>query len=176
MKLDRFLADLGSEKGAPGGGAAAALTGSAAAALVEMTARLNDKRLKNSSGAASRAAVLRKSLRGLIEKDARAFKQIQKIYKIRKAKPAAWQNALKGGARPPLAICEACAAAADLARKEKNRTSLWLESDRREALILLSAAFRSAVLNVEVNLKHIEDRRFNEAARLKLRALGRHVR
>jgi formiminotetrahydrofolate cyclodeaminase len=176
LTLDRFLADLGSKKGAPGGGAAAALTGSIGAALVEMTARLNDARLKKSSGASTKAQTLRKSLRALMAADARAFARIQKIYKVRREKPGAWQKALKGGAKPPLAIARSCAAAANLARGEKSRTSAWLESDRAEALILLQAAFRAAELNVEVNLRLIEDKRFNQLTRLELKRLSRDVR
>lgn len=176
MKLERFLSDLGSAKGAPGGGAAAALAGSMGAALVEMTARLNDKRLGKSSGTASKASSLRKKLYSLIAEDERAFAAIQKAWPARKTKVSVWQSALKKGTQPPTAVAEACAAAALLAKKEQSRTSAWLESDRREALILLGAAFDSAVLNVEVNLKSLEDARFNASARQNLARLEKDVR
>lgn len=157
MKLTQFLSDLGSKKGAPGGGAAAAVTGALGAALVEMTGRLNDARVQSSSGAAKKSEALRIQLHSLIARDARAFLHIQKIYKIRKSKPAQWQAALRNGAAVPLKICQICADAAVLAKKEKSRTSAWLESDRLEALILLGAAFRAAELNVEINLKEMWD-------------------
>ena len=158
MKLEFFLQELGSIKGAPGGGAAAALTGATGAALAEMVARLNDKRAGASSGTAAKAAALRKKLHRLIAEDAEAFEQIQKAYALRKKKPAVWQRALKNGAKPPLEICGACVVAAQLAAKEKPRTSRWLESDRREALLLLRAAFDAAKLNVDINLKEISGR------------------
>ena len=167
MKLSRFLAELGSRKGAPGGGAAAALVAATGAALVEMTARLNDKRLKHCSGNAAKAAELRVRLFGLIAKDTAAFQKIQKNYSERKKKPALWQDALKTGVQPPLSICENSAEAARLAKKEAPRTSAWLESDRREALILLRAAFDSAKLNVDINLKSIQNRTFVRAAQRK---------
>ena len=157
MRLDRFLAELGSKKGAPGGGAAAALTGASGAALVEMVARLNDKRSKRASGSAEKAASMRVKMLGLIVKDVKAFGRIQKLYRVRKDKKGAWTDALKAGALVPLDICACCASAARLAVKEKPRTSAWLESDRREALILLRAGFQSAALNVAVNLKGLTD-------------------
>jgi methenyltetrahydrofolate cyclohydrolase len=169
LNLERFLVELGSQKGAPGGGAGAALTGATGAALVEMTARLNDKRLKKSSGNALRAAKLRVKMHGLIAQDVKAFERIQKIYGKRRAKPALWQSALKSGAKAPLEIAKAAASAAALAKKEKSRTSRWLESDRREALILLRAAFDGARLNVEINLKEVRDAAFNKRARGKLK-------
>ena len=155
MRLAVFLKELGSKKGAPGGGAAAALTGAAGAALIEMVARLNDSRQGAASKTVSRAAAARNRLLGLMTKDARAFGRIQKFYKLRHAKKAAWQKALKSGASVPLQMAEICAGAMALVRTEKSRTSRWLESDRREAAILLRAAFEAANLNVEVNLKEI---------------------
>ena len=169
MKLEDFLNDLGSKKGAPGGGAAAALTGAAGAALVEMTSRLNDARQARSSGNAVRAAALRKKLQGMILKDAKAFDRIKSAYKSRKTKPALWQKALKAGAEPPLRICELCATTAVLAKNEKSRTSPWLESDRKESLILLEAAFRAAELNVEINLKGLKDGAYGARTRKKIR-------
>ena len=169
QKLKDFLADLGSKKPTPGGGAASALTGSSGAALVEMVARLNDARTKKNSGTADLALGLRKKLQGLIRKDARAFEKVRTAYKTRDNKQAKWQSALKGAARSPLEICESCRAAAALARREAPRTSRWLESDRREALILLRAAFESARLNVEINLKGIDDKAFVRSCKRRLR-------
>jgi len=170
LSLAQFLAQLGSSKGAPGGGAAAALTGASGAALVEMTARLNDQRLKSSSGNAAKAAVLRTKLFGLMARDAAAFERIQKVHRFRKINRAVWQAALKNGALVPLQIAEACAAASVLAKKEKPRSSVWLESDRREALIFLRAAFEGAKLNVDVNLKEMKDRVFVHRVQKRLKA------
>lgn len=176
MKLADFLQALGSSSGTPGGGAAAALTGACAAALVEMTARLNDKRLKQTSGTFRKAATLRRRLQALIASDERAFRAIQKAYPSRKTRPQTWQSALKKGVQPPLAIAEACGVVAQLAKSERARTSAWLESDRREALVLSAAAFDAAVLNVEVNLKEITDGSLARSIRGRLSRSSRHVR
>lgn len=170
MKLEKFLLELGSSKGSPGGGAAAALTGALGAALVEMTSRLNDKRLKNSLGRAAQAALFRKKLYALIEKDQAAFRRIQKAHPGRKKDPVSWKGALRNGAAVPMAICQTCTQAAQLAKKERSRTSAWLESDRREALVLLRAAFDSAKLNVEINLKGLSNPTLKAQTKRKLRA------
>ena len=169
QKLKDFLKELGSKKGAPGGGAAAALAASAGAALVEMVARLNDARFKKTSGSAAQASLLRKRMQGMMQKDARAFKKIKAAYKTRVRQPHAWQRALKEGAETPFEICESSRKAAHLAEKEKSRTSDWLESDRLEALVLLRAAFESARLNVEINLREIKDTAFVNSMKGKLR-------
>ena len=175
MRLDAFLEALGSKKGAPGGGAAAALTGATGVALVEMISRLNDVRHGHSSRAAQKAAALRREFQSLIGKDAKAFEKIKKIYKDHKKKPAAWQSALKNGAGVPLLICEACVQATALAQKERARTSAWLESDRKESIILLQAAFESAVLNIEINLKGITDKAFNARAKKRISQCRRQL-
>jgi methenyltetrahydrofolate cyclohydrolase len=169
LKLAVFLADLGSSRGAPGGGAAAALVGAAGAALVEMTSRLNDKRLKNSSGSAAKASVLRARLFKLITEDASAFKKIQALWPKRKEKPSDWQAALKNGAAVPMRICQASWEGSRLADAEKSRTGRWLESDRKEARILFRAAFDSAKLNVEINLKEMTDASFKKRVRREMR-------
>ena len=167
--LGSFLRLLGSQAGAPGGGAAAALTGAGGAAILEMVSRLNDKRLGRSSGTTKKAVRLRIRVQKLIAADAQAFGRIQKAYRLRAKKKALWQKALKAGARPPLLICESCASAATLVKNERRRTSAWLESDRKEALILLRAAYDSARLNVEVNLKEMRDRAYKNRLKRKLK-------
>ena len=168
MKLKDFLSALGSKNGAPGGGAAAALTGACGAGLVEMVSRLNDSRKGTVSPAAARLSGVRKKLQALISKDAQAFGRIHALYKVRQEKKAAWQSALKAGAKPPLEIGGLCIEAARLSKNEKPRTSAWLQSDLREALILLEAAYRGAKLNVEINLKEINDAAFLKPTRRKL--------
>ncbi len=157
------------------GGAAAARTAAIGAELLEMIARLNDVRLKRSSGSARKARSFQKKFKALVAQDSKAFAVIKKAHKFRAKKPNAWQAALKNGANPPLAICENCANAANLAKSEKPRTSEWLESDRREALILLRAAFESAKLNVDINLKGIRDRAFVKRAQGKIKKWRRSL-
>jgi formiminotetrahydrofolate cyclodeaminase len=114
-------------------------------------------------------------LRRLIAEDARAFERIRGAYKLRKVRTGAWQSALKNGSKPPMRLCRLCLAAAALAKKERARTSAWLESDRREGVILLRAAFEAGVLNVLVNLKGLRDRTYAGRTRRKLRQWRRKL-
>ncbi len=174
MKLDRFLSNLGAHKNGFGGGAAAALTGATGMALVEMAARLNDKRLKKTSGAAKKAESIRKSFQKLIWEDAKAFERIQKAYKSREAKPSDWQKALKSGVQPPLKIAQLAYEGWLLIKNERARTSKWLMSDLMEAFLLLDAVYGSALLNADANLKGIEDQSFNSNIQKKLKKSALH--
>ena len=174
MKLDRFLADLGSHKNGFGGGAAAALTGATGMALVEMAARLNDKRLKSSSGIAKKSEKIRRSFQTLILEDAKAFGRIQKAYKSRETKSSDWQKALKNGVKPPLKTAQLAYEGWLLIKKERARTSQWLMSDLMEAFLLLDVTYGSAILNVDANLKGIQDRAFNAGIDKKLKQSAVH--
>ena len=174
MKLDRFLADLGSHKNGFGGGAAAALTGATGMALVEMAARLNDKRLKSSSGIAKKAEKIRRSFQKLISEDVKAFSRIQKAYKFREAKPSDWQKALKNGVKPPFKTAQLAYEGWLLINKERSRTSKWLMSDLMEAFLLLDVTYGAALLNVDANLKGIQDPVFNAAIENKLKKSAVH--
>ena len=175
LPLKVFLTQLGSQKGAPGGGAAAALTGATGYGLIEMVSRINDAKAKHPSGSASRAESARRALQGLIQKDADVFKNIQKAWKVRRSKKLLWQSALKKGVAIPLRTAEICAHAAGLFLKEYPRTSVWLSSDLKEARILLRAAFDAAELNVEINLKEISDKGFCAQTRGKIKKWRRKL-
>ena len=174
MKLDAFLADLGSSKGAPGGGAAAALTGATGAALIEMVARLNDKRLNKTSGTVKKAEALRKAFQKLIVQDAKAFELIQKAYKLRQEKPAVWQKALRNGVKPPVEIARLAREGWLLIQKERPRTSKWLISDLMESFLFLDVVYGSAILNADANLKSINDNVFCISIEKKLKSYEIH--
>ena len=169
--LSSFLNDLGSSSVSPGGGSAAALAAAIGTALIEMVAGINEKKKQEAGGPPKRRRVfdrrqeikkaqrLRKELTTLITKDTLVFKEISKYFKEGKTS-SRYQKALKIGASVPLKICQLAGEAAKLGVLEKNRTSRWLYSDLKEALILLQAAFLSARLNVEINLKDISDKPF----------------
>lgn len=157
------------------GGAAAALTAAIGSELVQMIASLNDVRLKRSSGSAQKALALQKKFKALVAEDSKAFAAIKKAYKYRAKKPGVLQAALKKGAQPPLRICGHCAEAGALIKKEAPRTSHWLEGDRKEAKILITAAFASANLSVEANLRMIDDRGFRNSIRKKVKAWQRSL-
>lgn len=170
--LEDFLNDLSSERGAPGGGAAAALAGALGVSLLEMTVRINARRAKGAGKKGLEHKVkwlsgARRSLLSLMAKDAEVFEKIAELYR-KKEKGPAWQGALKKGAVVPYQIAEIVSGAGDILPDEASRTSAWLFSDLKESALLLSAAFDSAALNVEVNLKEIRDNRLVRGMRKNL--------
>ncbi len=172
-----FLDELGSESPAPGGGAAAAMTAALGAGLLEMASRLNAKRIEKKSGSPDpgaparigEAEKIRHRLLELASLDAAAFEEIaRRSAESREGAP--YREALKNGASVPLEICGLAARALELCADERPRTGKWLVSDVLEAAILFDAALRSARLNVEVNLKELDDELFVREATSRLDA------
>lgn len=179
FKLSSFLKELGSASSSPGGGTAAGLCGALGTALIEMVARINEQRIsKKNAGAQDPEANqrihflnrARLQFEELMTLDCQAFLEITKLYK-EKAEATHYQAALKKGASAPFAIAELAAKTLDLGIAELPRTSPWLISDLTEASILLPAAFYSARLSVEINLKSIDDATFVKDMRQKLLSL-----
>ncbi len=159
-KLADFLDLLGSKAVSPGGGTAAALTAATGIALIEMVSAING------SGTAP-LKVLRRRMESLMDEDAKYFLKLSALYK-KKVKGSALQEALKKCAQAPMLVCEGSFRSARLAQAERSRTGRWLKSDLVEASILLEAAFQSAKLNVEANLRFIDDRKYVEGIRGKI--------
>lgn len=181
--LSRFLKELGSSSSSPGGGSAAGLCGSLGTALIEMVARINDRRLSQKQTGAKdpiatdRISTLSKArlqFEKLITSDCKVFLKISKLYKD-KAAPAKYQAALHEGASVPFEMAQLSAKIMALGILELDRTSRWLISDLMEASILLPAAFYSAKLNIEINLKSIEDPSFVEEMKKNLLSLEEEI-
>lgn len=173
MELKKFLEELGSSAASPGGGAAAALTGATGAALVEMVTRINARRRRISPDL--RIVSLRRRLNKLMTLDARAYSRLSSFPKENR-KESRYQAVLVKAAGVPFETGRLCVAAFTLAKRQKPFTSRWLMSDLVEAGILLKAAFKSAQLNVEINLPLIRNRRLLSRFRRDLKRLAAHVR
>lgn len=171
MTLEKFLKTLGSESPSPGGGAAAALTGALGSALLEMVCRLNDKRHNERSAKLKKISRFKTDFIKLMSEDERGFQKLSKLMKTKKRGPVL-QSALKNCTKAPLAMGKACVEALDLGISEIPRTSRWLSSDLVEAGVLLESAAEAARLNVEINLKSIEDKAFVEKTRKQLSVIS----
>ena len=62
-----------------------------------------------------------------------------------------------------------------IGESEIERTSQWLASDLAEAGILLEASFHSARLNVEINMRSMQDTAFLSKVKAALSALEKKV-
>ncbi|MGH7520735.1 MAG: glutamate formimidoyltransferase [Gemmatimonadales bacterium] len=165
--LDGWIDELASGNATPGGGSAAALAGTLAAALVAMVARLTIGR-KAYAAAEPRAREilveaerLRQTLRRLVDDDAAAYAGVSRASKIPKDDPArgsAVDDALLEAARIPADVVKRAQRVHQLATEigaigNKNATS-----DARVAGLLASTAIDGALENIKVNVAAMTDR------------------
>ncbi|HEY0734930.1 MAG TPA: cyclodeaminase/cyclohydrolase family protein [Herpetosiphonaceae bacterium] len=165
-----FLDDLASSSPAPGGGGAAAVTGAMGAALVSMVCNLTIGRQRYAQVEGEmrelldRAESLRAELQQLAEEDVVAFNRLSAAYKLPRVTASdiairkdAIQESLKRATEVPLRTARAATAILPLCPPVAERGNQAAVSDIGVAALLAHAAVRSALLNVEINLRTIED-------------------
>jgi formiminotetrahydrofolate cyclodeaminase len=160
--VSEYLEELGSTKPVPGGGSAAALAGAIGAALLEKVANFTIGKEKYKAVEEEVKGILKttEKLRGnflkLCSDDAVAYKKLSDAFKQKQNV----QESLKEAAAVPLEICKRVHEAIKLCGPLKEKGNVNLISDVGVARLILVAAFESALLNVEVNLKSIKDEAF----------------
>jgi formiminotetrahydrofolate cyclodeaminase len=150
MTLEAFLASVGARTAAPGGGAGAAVGCALGAALAEMAARF-----AGLESEAARAAALRGEGLALAEADHAAYAPVLEAMRRPADDPEradALRAALSVAADVPLAIAEAAASAAALARDVAERGKPALRGDALAGADLAAGAARAAARLVEINL------------------------
>ena len=171
QSLDAFVGAVASSAPTPGGGSVAAHAGALGAALTQMVAGLTVGRKKYAAVDAEmreialRAAALRATLGGLVERDARSYTAVSEAYKLPKepesaaaARAAAITEALLGASLIPLETARACADVAELAAQVGAKGNTNAVSDAGVAALLAEAACRGAAYNVRINVAALEDR------------------
>lgn len=191
--IETFLNDLASGESTPGGGAASALTGSQAAALLSMVLNFTVGRKKYAAveeelrGVLQRTEEVRADLLAYADKDAEAFGAVAACYSMprstaeeKEARTKAMQTALRGAAEVPFSISELCAELLVLTSPVAEKGNPNVVSDAATAAHLAYAALYSALVNVDINLKYIKDDTFvsrmrAEAAELKASAESNYI-
>ena len=171
--IQQFIDKLASSAPAPGGGTAAALAGAQSAALIAMVCRLTIGRKNYESVSAELEAILPRAearcrvLMELMEADAAAYEAVIATYKLPKeteqdkaARTEATQEALKRAAEVPFQIAGACADLLDIVLPVAAKGNKNAASDAGAAALLAEAGMRAGILNVEINLKAIQDETF----------------
>jgi formiminotetrahydrofolate cyclodeaminase len=174
----QFLDALASSAPAPGGGSAAALSGSLGAALVSMVCNLTLGKKKYAdvqdeiSALVEQSETLRHRLVDLLEADVEVYTGVSRAYKMprktpeeKAARSAAIQEALKEAARVPMQVAEACVQVLDLCTPAAELGNVNAVSDAGVAALLAEAGLRSAALNVIININAIKDATFSDALR-----------
>ena len=170
--IDEFTKELSSKSSVPGGGGAAGLVASVGIALSSMTAAFTVGKPKYASVNAdmerilSECEELRNEALAAMDRDAEAFEPMSLVYKMprdteeeRKARDEAMEDCLHGAAPVPLSLMELCCRGIDLALELSEKGSELLLSDAGCSAAALSAALRSAYLNVIINTSSMKDRK-----------------
>ena len=169
-RIQDYLADAASNKPAPGGGSISALAGALASSMSEMAANFTVGKKKYASvqkeiqGCLDTLQKCRAMLMELLDADVQAYGAVGAAYGMPKdteeqkaARAEAIQCALSDAMNVPLDVMRQCRCVADTAAKLVKIANPNLITDVGVSAILAEAACAAAKLNVEVNLKYIED-------------------
>jgi methenyltetrahydrofolate cyclohydrolase len=161
--IDRFVKSLSSNQAAPGGGAAAALSGALGASLGSMVGRiiLSRKKLPVRTRNKARRAVkeldgLSREFKRLMEKDSRAYADFSlKVQEVKKGRLSEDRLAgvKKQAIEVPLAICEASVKGLKEIGSLNQLSGTQLRADLLAGSSLLRGAFYAASEMVRANLK-----------------------
>lgn len=173
MTVTTFLDELASNSPAPGGGSVAALSGALGAALTSMVCNLTIGKKKYAAVEPEMKSVLRQAelLRGiftkLVDRDTEVFNKVMEAYSLPKdsddqkaLRTAAIQGATKEAALVPLEVMKHVIDALALAKAVAERGNSNSISDAGVSALMLHAACEAAALNVQINLRTINDTEF----------------
>ncbi|KIX14768.1 cyclodeaminase/cyclohydrolase family protein [Dethiosulfatarculus sandiegensis] len=175
LTASEFVDRLASDSSTPGGGSAAALAGSQAAALCAMVARftLGRPQFTNTfevmEQIRDQADELAQEFKSLVDQDTQAYNQVLKAFSLpkstdqeKKARSQAVQNATKGASLVPLETLNAVNRLLELLVAVTEMGNPVCASDAGTALHLAQAAAMGASYSVRINLKTIKDQEFTD--------------
>lgn len=173
MQINDFIAVLGSDTPAPGGGSASALAAAQGIALTKMVTELTIGKKKYAEFEdeiellQKKAKSLQEGLLRAINEDTEAFNQVSAVFGLpktteeeKKARREAMQSALKGAAVTPFSMMEKIVDALKVTQAAVGKSNTNAASDLGVAALNLKAALQGAWLNVLINLASIKDEMF----------------
>ena len=173
MHINDFIAVLGSDTPAPGGGSASALAAAQGIALTKMVTELTIGKKKYAEFEdeiellKKKAKSLQEGLLRAIDEDTEAFNQVSAVFGLpktteeeKKARREAMQSALKGAAVTPFSMMEKIVDALKVTQAAVGKSNTNAASDLGVAALNLKAALQGAWLNVLINLASIKDEMF----------------
>lgn len=191
LTIRELLEKIASSAPTPGGGSASAVAGSMAAALVAMIGRLTLNRkgkeyqlvASEMEAIVQKADHLRDELLSLADRDAAAFERVMAAYRLPKSSESeqatrqqAVQEALKGATDVPHRIAAACEAVLELAQRAAAKGVRSAVSDAGTAASLAEAGLHSALLNVDINLRSIQDEKYRHLYHKKCSDIAKQAR
>lgn len=173
MQINDFIAVLGSDTPAPGGGSASALAAAQGIALTKMVTELTIGKKKYAEFEdeiellQKKAKSLQEGLLRAIDEDTEAFNQVSAVFGLpktteeeKKARREAMQSALKGAAVTPFSMMKKIVDALKVTQAAVGKSNTNAASDLGVAALNLKAALQGAWLNVLINLASIKDEMF----------------
>lgn len=164
--MKEFIKALASAEPTPGGGGAAALTGTLAAALCSMVANLTNGKKKYEAYQEDIERILEElenaieEIYSYIEKDEEAFAPLAKAYKIPKEDPKReeiMEKALLTAALTPLELTGKLYELIPLMEELEEKGSRLALSDVAVAAVSCKAAMEGAVMNVYINTRSLKN-------------------
>ena len=161
-----FSEQLSSKAPVPGGGGAAALIGSLAAALGAMATNLTIGKKKflpfeeDHRRIIAEADVLRLRLLALMDEDAAAFEPLSQVYSLDKNTTGYSEkltSATLDACRAPFEMMECCCKLIELLEELREKCSVLLLSDVGCAALAARCALESASMNVFVNTRMLPE-------------------
>ncbi len=184
ITVAEFLDSLASGSATPGGGSAAALAGSMAAALVEMVANLTlgkkgfEERQSALQKMSEEANAYRQSLVSTIVQDITAYQEVIKAYLLpktneeeKKKREEAIQKALKKAADPPLFTAATSLKVLKLCQQAVEKGKPQTITDAAVGALLAEAALWGGSLNVLINLSALVDKKYVQKMKKDLQRL-----
>ena len=162
--MKEFINTLASKEPTPGGGGAAALVGTVAAALCSMVANLTSGKKKYEQYQEDIDRILAyleeviPEINGYIEKDAEAFAPLAEAYKIPKDDPKKaeiMEKALLVAAVVPMELAGKLYDLIPVMEELEEKGSNMALSDVAVAAVCCKAAMEGAVMNVYINTKSL---------------------
>ncbi len=171
----KYVSDAASGNPTPGGGSVSALAGALAASMSEMAANFTAGKdeykdvEEEVSRTLSELKRIRQKLLALMEADIEAYRDVDEAMKMprdteeqERERSRKLEEALQEAAKVPLNIMRQCRKAAALSEQLSRIANPNLITDVGVAVEVCGAASRAAKLNVEVNLKYMDDEEVRE--------------
>lgn len=179
-----FLAEISSENPTPAGGSVSAFSGVLSACLLEMCCKLTIGREKYKSvekifkNYLKEIEILKEKLEKLYGDDVDAYNEVIKAYKIPKNdkdRDEKIQTALKKATLVPLETAEKCSLLLKIGKEVAMKGNQNCLSDAGVGLMLLLVGIKGSAMNVKMNLKFINDKKFSEKTNKKLSEIEKNM-
>ncbi|SVE54895.1 uncharacterized protein METZ01_LOCUS507749, partial [marine metagenome] len=188
MKINDFADELSSNSSAPGGGSVSALAGALGASLSSMVANLTfgkkkwDSIYEEMCEISEESQILKDRLLILIDSDTNAFNNVLEAYRLTAKtkdleiyKKKAILEAMKGAVEIPFNILECCYKILECVSRVIKAGNPNAISDAGVAAEMAYAGVRGALLNIEINLKEINDKNYCKKIRRKSNQILLHA-